>query len=290
MRDASALRTGAGIAFCAVLATVSVAAQAPSLVDVLTRVGDRVRQYYGRAQSVICNEKVTIQPINRGFAPDGFARVLEYDLRIEWEANTDGESAPDAKVVRELRRVNGRTPRPKDLEACMDPKSVSPEPLELLLPRHREEYLFSWMGPGKLKNLRTVMLDYRSRVRGKVEGSLKNDCVSISAPGYSKGRIWIDEATHDVLRLDEQLISRLEYRLERPKGSRFAGSEDTYIVERADSTIRYRRVAFHDPEETVLVPESIESLTVFGGAAASHRTTQVFSNYRRFLTAGRIVQ
>jgi hypothetical protein len=61
-------------------------------------------------------------------------------------------------------------------------------------------------------------------------------------------------------------------------------------VERADSTIRYRRVAFHDPEETVLVPESIESLTVFGGSAASHRTTQVFSNYRRFLTAGRVVQ
>ena len=293
MRDVSALRPGAGIALLAelaTLATTSVSAQAPSLIDVLTRVGDRVRQYYGRAQSVMCDEKVTIQPINHSFSPEGFARVLEYDLRIEWEAIAQGDGAPDAKVVRELRKVNGRPPRPKDLEACMDPKSVSPEPLELLLPRHREDYLFSWMGPGKLKNLRTFMLDYRSRVRGKIEGSLKDDCVSISAPGYSKGRIWIDELTHDVLRLDEQLISRLEYRLQRPKGARYAGSEDTYIVERADSTIRYRRVAFHDPEEAVLLPESIESLTVFGGSAASHRTTQVFSNYRRFLTTGRVVQ
>ncbi|MBI3402812.1 MAG: hypothetical protein HY048_15455 [Acidobacteria bacterium] len=298
MRDASSSRplwlallaVLAALATPAAVGTTTVSAQAPRLLDVLTSVGDRVRQYYGRAQSVMCNEKVTIQPINRGFSPEGFARVLEYDLRIEWEANVDGDSAPDARVVRELRRVNGRPPRARDFEACMDPKSVSPEPLELLLPQHRDEYLFSWMGPGKLKNQRTVMLDYRSRVRGKIEGSLKDDCVSISAPGYSKGRIWVDEATHDVLRIDEQLVSRLEYRLPRGKGSRYAGSEDTYIVERADSTIRYRRVAFHDPEETVLVPESIESLTVFGGSAASHRTTQVFSEYRRFLTTGRIVK
>lgn len=290
MRDVLLLRPGAGIALLAAMLTVNASAQAPSLTDVLTRVGDRVKQYYGRAQSVMCNEKVTIQPINRWFSPEGFARVLEYELRIEWEANTQGDGAPDAKVMRELRKVNGHTPRPKDLEACMDPKSVSPEPLELLLPHHRDEYLFAWMGAGKLKNQRTVMLDYRSRVRGKVEGSLKDDCVSISAPGYSKGRIWVDEATHDVLRLDEQLISRLEYRLPRGKGSRFAGTEDTYIVERADSTIRYRRVTFHDPEEVVLLPESIESLTIFGGSAVSHRTTQVFSDYRRFMTKGRIVR
>jgi len=284
------LRSGAGLALFAAALTVSVSAQAPSLADVLTRVGDRVKQYYGRAQSVVCNEKVTIQPINRSFSPEGFARVLEYELRIEWEANPDGDSAPDAKVVRELRKVNGRAPRPKDFEACMDPKAVSPDSLELLLPHHRDEYLFSWMGPGKLKNARTMMLDYRSRVRGKVEGTRKDDCVSISAPGYSKGRIWVDEATHEVLRLDEQLVGRLEYRLPREKGSRYAGSEDTYVVERADSTIRYRRVAFHDPEEVVLLPESIESVTMFGGAAASHRTTQMFSDYRRFMTTGRIVK
>ena len=273
-------------ALAAVLTSVS--AQAPNLTDVLTHVSERVRQYYGRAQSVMCTERVVIQPINRSFSPEGFARVLEYELRVEWEAAPSGE-APDARVVRELRKVNGRPPRPKDFDACMDPKSVSTEPLEILLPHHRDEYLFSWAGPGKLKNQRTVMVEYRSRVRGKVEGTKKDDCVTISAPGYSKGRIWVDETTHDVLRLDEQLVGRLEYRLPRGKDSRDYG-EDTYIVERADSTIRYRRVTFQEPEEVVVLPESIESLTVFGGSAASHRTTQMFSNYRRFMTEGRIVK
>lgn len=283
-----AAHAGPTIAALAAVLTSGISAQAPNLTDVLTKVSERVQRYYGRAQSVMCTEKVIIQPISRSFSPEGFARVLEYELHVEWEAASGGE-APEAKVVRELRKVNGRAPRPKDFEACMDPKSVSTEPLELLLPHHRDEYVFSWRGPGTLKNQRAVVLEYRSRVRGKIEGTKKDDCVSISAPGYSKGRIWIDETTHDVLRLDEQLVSQLEYRLPRDTGSRDYG-EDTYVVERADSTIRYRRVTFHEPEEVVLLPESIESLTVFGGAAASHRTTQLFSDYRRFITTGRVVK
>ena len=69
------------------------------------------------------------------------------------------------------------------------------------------------------------------------------------------------------------------------------GGPDYFAVERLDSSIRYRSVVFHDPDETVWLPESIESLTVIsGGGHVGNRTLQKFSDYRRFITAGRIVR
>jgi hypothetical protein len=265
-----------------------VKAQAPaSLTDVLARVGDRVRHFYGRAQSIVCIERVTVQPLRRDMAPEGFARVLDFELRIDWDASADGDQAPEARIIRELRKVNGRAPRPKDEDACLDPKSGALEPLAILLPHHREEYTFAWTGFGRLKSRRAMMLDYKSRVAGPIEGKWKGDCVSIDAPGRTKGRIWVDEMTHDVLRLDEQLTGQFEYRVPREHWG-FNGPM-TWVVERADSSIRYRPVAFHDPEEIVLLPESIELLTIFRNAQ-SYRISQTFSEYKRFMTAGRIVK
>jgi hypothetical protein len=52
--------------------------------------------------------------------------------------------------------------------------------------------------------------------------------------------------------------------------------------------MRYKAVSFTDPDETVLLPESILSVTVLRSGLQSARRTQVFSDYRRFLTASRI--
>jgi hypothetical protein len=61
-------------------------------------------------------------------------------------------------------------------------------------------------------------------------------------------------------------------------------------IERADSSIEYRPVTFSNPDETWLVPVSIESVTVVRNAGVPRqRTRQLFSNYRRFTTAGRVV-
>ena len=90
-----------------------------------------------------------------------------------------------------------------------------------------------------------------------------------------------------MLRLDEQLTTQFEYRVPRERWG-FAGPM-VWVVERADSSVRYRPVAFHDPEETVLLPDTIESLTVFRNAQ-SYRISQTFSGYKRFITAGRIVK
>ena len=269
--------------------TAAINAQPPGdLADTLERVGDRVRQYYSRAQSIMCIERVTVQHLRGDLMPDGFGRVLEYELRVDWDASDDVEGPPEARVIRELRKVNGRPPRPKDEEGCLDPKSGALEPLAILLPRHRGEYTFAWKGVGRLKDRRTLMVDYRSSQRpGAIEGTWKGDCVSIDAPGRTRGRIWVDEVTHDVLRLDEQLTGQFEYRV--PRDHWGVVGPQTWTIERADSSIRYRPVVFHDPEEIVVLPESIDVLAIFRGAQ-SYRISQTFSGYRRFITGGRVVR
>jgi hypothetical protein len=64
-----------------------------------------------------------------------------------------------------------------------------------------------------------------------------------------------------------------------------------WTIERADSSMMYRRVAFHDPEETIVLPSRVETVTVIsGGGVQRMRITQTFSNYRRFITGTRVVQ
>jgi hypothetical protein len=273
------------------LCAARITAQAPDeLVTIVGRVGDRVQHYYGRAQSIVCLERVMVQQITSNLAPLGFARVIESELRVEWEAGTDG-APPEATVHREIRKINGRPARPGDEPKCMDPRSISPEPLAFMLPGNRDEYVFSLGGPGRGRDRSALILNYRTRVdeAGRSEVTTKDDCTSFSIPAGLKGRIWFDPETHNILRVDQSLKSRFEVRVP-PKGVRF-GQPDYFTVERYDSSVRYRPVSFQDPEETVLLPESITELMVIGGGThAGKRTTQTYSGYKRFITGGRIVK
>ena len=55
-------------------------------------------------------------------------------------------------------------------------------------------------------------------------------------------------------------------------------------------TTRYKIVSFKDPDETFLLPESIDTLEMYRAELQSHRTRQEFTNYRRFVTGGRLVK
>src|SRR5262249_31647120 len=114
-----------------------------------------------------------------------------------------------------------------------------------------------------------------------------DDCVSVSLPGRTRGRVWIDTATDDVLRLDEHLTETFEFSV---PGNKARLGQTRMVVERADSSIRERQVAFYDPDETVLLPASIDSLTVFRGSAVpTLHTSQRFANYKRFLADSHLV-
>jgi hypothetical protein len=260
------------------------------LDQLLSRVGDRVIEWYARAQSIISLETVSIQPLRSDLSPDSFPRRLAYELRVEWDPQSAGPGQlPEASILRQLVSINGREPRERDRSECMDPKSVSPEPLAMMLPAKRRDFSFTVAGRARVGGRAAVMLDYKGIAPGPPEISWTRECVSISLPGRSRGRIWVDADTFDVLRYDEHLVGQFDFPVPREHMRR--GASASMVIERADSSIQFRRVAFRDPEETLMLPASIDTLQIVrGGGTQRTRITQRFTDYRRFLTEGRIVQ
>jgi hypothetical protein len=254
----------------------------------IERVGDYVERYYARAQSIVVDENVSIQPLGLDLSVEGFARRLTYELRVEWNPEATEEESP-AKVTRQLLAINGRPPRVGQEPECLDPRSISPEPLAFLLRDRREKFNFKSAGLGRVGDRTAMMIDYRSVRAEEPKVEWKDECVSIDLPGRSRGRIWFDPETSEILRLDEGIVGMVDIPV--PAKQQRMGGSMFMTIERADSTIRYRRVPFRDPDETLVLPSSIDTLTVVKNSGSPRtRISQTFSNYRRFVTGSRIVQ
>ena len=118
--------------------------------------------------------------------------------------------------------------------------------------------------------------------------SWTDDCVRVSVSGRTRGRIWVDADTADVLRLDEQLVGPVVFPVPREHAG--PGDIREMRIERADTSIRYRPIAFAEPDETLLLPGTIETLSVFAGSGVPRlRIVQSFTGYRRFLTDSRLL-
>jgi hypothetical protein len=254
----------------------------------LERIGEYVEQYYARAQSVLAFERVSLQPLTRDFMFDGFARRLDYELRLEWDPAGSGDAGP-ARVVRELVAVNGRPPRAGEEPRCIDPRGVSPEPLAFLLAERRDQFIFH---PGPTENVdgrSAVVYEFRSVRAEPPRVEWRGDCGHIDLPGRTRGRLWADAETSAIVRLEEHLIGMVDIPV--PIQWQRRGSPAFMTVERADMSINYRPVTFSDPDETIMLPSTVESIVVVRNSGSPRlRITQDYSNYRRFVTGGRIVR
>jgi hypothetical protein len=278
---------------------VSATAQAPPDIDtLLARVSERIADYYKRAQSVVCLEKTTVLPIANGLNPAGFARITESELRVESDVDNDGDgSAASASFVRQVVKINGRPPREKDKKdraACTDPNPLSAEPLAFLLPANREGYTFKTSGLGKGKDRSAFIIDFTAESEDR-EGKVVEDergvegCFNISIPAPVRGRIWVDAITYQVLRLERHLAGLGDIRVSFAQ-QRKHSLPNYMTIERYDTAIRYRSIRFTDPDEAMLLPELIETVVIWRNGMESTRRRQEYSDYRRFLTAGRIVK
>ena len=261
----------------------------PPDAALMARIGERVAAYYQRAQRLICIERSSVVPIgNGGIVPD-FARIVESEVRIEID------DALVARVTRQIQRINGREPRERDKTAragCTDPTPLSPELLAFLLPNQREGYRFTALRDGRELGRAALVIDFTSARRTSRPELIEDeyghdDCFDWTGPIAIAGRLWVDRDTHDVLRLDRRIGGPTDVRVSSRLQNkyRFPG---WLTIDRDDVTLRFKPVRFSDPEETMLLPESIESLTIMRTGLQSTRRVQVFSNYRRFLTSGRI--
>jgi hypothetical protein len=253
--------------------------------SLVTRVGERVASYYRRAQTIVCLETSTVQPIRANWELAGMARTVVSELRVE----------PDATVRREVRRINGREPRErdkKDSSGCTDPNPLSPEPLAFLLPDGHEEYIFTGVREGRDRGRPALVIDFASANRRSraelIEDKLGRDsCFSVDGDIAIRGQVWVDANTHDVLRLENHTAGPVDARISWTLQRRYNFDAFT-TLDRHDETIRYKDVTFTDPSEVVVLPESIESTTTWRGTLQSTRRTTTFTDYRRFLTAGRV--
>jgi hypothetical protein len=258
----------------------------------VARIGAYVARYYERAQSVMADEAVAVQPLGRDLSADGFARRLLYELRVEWNPDAVGDESP-ATITRRLVAVNGRPPDPKDEPKCLDPKNASPEPLGFLLPDRREKFTFKSAGVSRIDGRPALMVDYRS-VKPEpptmtIEKHKTDECITFDLPGRTRGRVWADPETGEILRLDEQLTGMVDVPL--PRKQQRMDLPVYYTIERFHSSMLYRRVTFHDPEETIVLPSRVDTLSVInGGGVRRMRITETFSNYRRFITGTRVIQ
>ena len=261
----------------------------------LTQVGERVAAYYQHAQRLICVERSTVIPIGTNWSVDGFARTVESELRLEVDAVTGGLPS-EPRVTRQVRRINGREPRERDRvdrSGCTDPTPLSPEPLAFLLPGRRDEYRFTAVREGRERDRDALIIDFASPRRSGQPVLVEDehghdDCFDWKGPIAITGRVWVDAATYDVLRVERHIAGPTDVRVPYKLQLRYGFTDSWVTIDRDDETIRYKEVAFTDPAEVMLLPESIESVTVLRSSLQSVRRSQVFSDYRRFLTAGRI--
>lgn len=256
-------------------------------LDVLARVSDKLAHYYERAERVVATEDVTVMPLGADFLSAPSAQRYQFERRTEREAAEPG-APPAVKVSRRLLTVNGRPPRPN-----RDPDCVaidSEDALVDLLAEHRNEFTFTFAGTGRIEGRSANIFDFRSigPVTSTIEVS-EHDCAHYDFHNGRRGRVWTDQATDDVLRYEAGLIGRVEFR--SPWNYERRGGPMWMVLERYDETLRLKKVSFTEPDEELLLPASIETMSVFrAGGVTRTRSVQTFSNYRRFLGSSRLVE
>jgi hypothetical protein len=264
------------------------------MTALMAQVAQRVAAYYQRAQQLICIEESTVIPIAKDWSMTGLGRTVQSELRVDW---TDTDGPADPQITREIRRINGRAPRERDRRdrsGCTDPTPFSTEPLAFLLPAHRDEYRFTGVRDARERDRTALLIDFVSAERSSHAGLIEDerghdDCFDWKGSIAIDGRVWIDAVTYDVLRVERHIVGPIDVRVPSPLQRKYLFPA-WLTLERDDMTLRFKDVAFTDPEEVVLLPESMESMTMFRTGLQSIRTRQVFSDYRRFLTGSRIVR
>ena len=251
------------LALALATAMVDGAQAQPNVEELLVRVGERVAEFYRRARNVICIETSTVQAVDWNNSTMGFARTVESELRVEADS---GQTLGEPVIVRKIRKVNGRAPRERDMKdrsGCTDPNPLSSEPLTFLLPAQRSKYQFRTAGTAKDRNRPVLMIDFASVNRKSnpvlIEAeSGHDDCFDWSGHIAARGRIWVDAENHDVVRVERGLGGPVDVKVPVLIQRRYH-IDNWVVIVRDDMTIRYRTVTFSDPEEVLLLPESIDS-------------------------------
>ena len=254
-------------------------AQQSDLAFILSGLAARTQQYYDRFISIICTETVHKQDLRTNLMPVGRPRTTVYELSVSRDSSAKDRGT--FRVERTLQSANGRPARKDQAAGCTDPKTGTPEPLEFLLAHKQPRYRFALAdaagGPPGAR-----ALDFEEMPPERVRITWVGNCFEADG-GAHRGRLWFDRDSYDVLRVDIRLTK--PFLIPLPEVS--FGVRPAIRVEKSEASLRFSKVAFQQPDETLMLPASIETLHVLRGVP-SMRIQQTLANYRRFLTKSEI--
>jgi hypothetical protein len=165
--------------------------------------------------------------------------------------------------------------------------------LNFLLPGEQKLYEFSLDGEESLAGraaFRVLMLRHPEEREPSVEW--KGHSFRVQLP--VRWTFWVDAESFDVLRVESHLEAPFEFESPRVIGAgplgRFGPTRKIRYA-RQDYAVSFRRVQLKDPDETRLVPDSAEWVTVIEGASRPRtRGTLRFSDYKRFRSDVKVIE
>jgi hypothetical protein len=264
------------------------------LARILERVGEGVARYQAGLFSITFAETLRQEELREDMTPKKSKEFVFETVVLREELSSD-EDDYYPHVVRRLKSVGGKPAAP-GRKVAEPSAAFNIQSLSFLLPKNRKLFEFSLDGEETLGG-RTV---YRLRMLRPGEGEPRVEwnrrLVGMSFRVFAPFvyLIWVDAESFDVLKLESHLAAPFEFESPRTFGAgpfgRFGPTRHLrYAVQ--DYSVRFRRERFRDPEQTLLVPESAEWLTVIEGAKHPRtRVTLSFSGYRRYRSDVKVIE
>ena len=258
------------------------------LERILDKVGEGVARYRAGLFSITFTETLRREELREDLTAKK-AKEYVFDSVVLREALSADEDDYYPRLVRRLKTIDGKPSK----------KRLGPEihhavsSLGFLLPKNRGLARFTLDGEETEAGRRRYRIRMLSPGEGEPRVEWKSRAVGfrfrVVAPLVYM--IWVDAETFDVLRLESHLAAPFEFDGPRAFGFGRLGPSRHFKYAAQDYSVRFRRQQFKDPEQTLLVPDSVEWLTVIEGASKPRtRAALRFSNYQRFRSDVKIIE
>ena len=258
----------------------------PELSMILQRVRERVTRHYLALQSLAWTDTVKVEAT--GEKP----RELVYDSIVRLQEPVPGDNAVPFYIrdVSELRAVNGKPVKKNELPKSTDPRAANMGTLSFLLlsEERSRKYAFSYAGPTDLSDRKVLRIDINSPQTTPPKVTWDDTFVffgvryhfQVSGLQFTKGVLWVDPETYEVL--------RLEWKSDQFEFQRTADSQK--IKYETGLKVQFQSMPLAEPNQTIAVPVSVEFTgTITRDEVRVSRQTHTLSNYKRFTGDAKVI-
>jgi hypothetical protein len=265
------------------------AAGVEKLERILEQAGEAVARYQAGLFNITFTEVLRDEELSKEMTPKK-SKEFVFETVVLRESLSENKEDFYPKSLRRLKTVDGK-PAKKGRRAPWYGYSV--QSLGILLPKYRKLFEFTLEGEERIVGRDAYRV--RAWQPGQPPASVdwKRGPIGLgmrfrpNAPAYAL--LWLDAENFDVLRFETHLVAPFEFDSPRLFGA-FGPSRHLRWTN-YDYAATFRRHTFKDPEQTLLVPDSAEWLTVIEGARHPRlRATLRFSNYQRFRSDVKVIE